>query len=83
MFTHNFGQMVRKRREGKRLTVAKAAELCGLSDRGLLLIELGDVDPKLSSVLNIAAVLEIYLGDVDGCKKGKPSEELIGRAGGS
>ena len=80
MSTRNFGLMARKKREGKGLTVAEAAELCGLSDRGLALIELGDVDPKLSSVLNIAAVLEIYLGDVEGCK---PSEEFIGRAGGS
>lgn len=83
MSTRKLGQIVRGKREGKRLTIAKTAELCELSDRGLLLIELGDVDPKLSSLLKIAAVLEIYLGDIEGCKQTDPSEELAGHTGGS
>ena len=68
MSTQKFGKLVRERREGKNLTVAHAAELCELSDRGLALIELGDVDPKLSSVIKIATVLGIYLGNIEGCK---------------
>ena len=68
MSTQKFGKLVRERREGKNLTVAHAAELCELSDRGLALIELGDVDPKLSSVIKIATVLGIYLGNIESCK---------------
>ena len=68
MSTQKFGKMVRERREGTNLTVSRAAELCELSDRGLTLIELGDVDPKLSSVIKIATVLGIYLGNIEGCK---------------
>lgn len=68
MSTQKFGRIVRERREGLNLTVARTAELCELSDRGLALIELGDVDPKLSSVIKIATVLGIDLGNVEGCK---------------
>lgn len=74
MPSNNLGNLIRQKRERKHLTVAHAAELCGISDRGLALIELGDVDPKLSSVLKIAAVLEINLGDVEGCKGAAQSE---------
>lgn len=69
MSSHNLGRLIRDKRERKHLTVANAAELCGLSDRGLIRIELGDVDPKLSSLLKIAVVLEIDLGDVEVCKR--------------
>ena len=41
--------------------------MCGLSDRGLELIELGDSDPRLSSVLSIALALEIDLGEINNC----------------
>ena len=68
MSTRNFGRIVREKRERKRLTIARAAELAGLTPEGLSHIELGDAVPKLSSVLSIAAVLEIDLGDIEGCK---------------
>lgn len=68
MSTSNFGRIVRERRERKRLTITRAAEMTGLSDAGLALIELGDSNPKLSNVLCIAAALDIYLGDIDKCK---------------
>ena len=64
----NLGRLIRDKRERRCLTVARAAELCGLSERGLTLIELGDVCPKLSSFIRIAAVLGINLGDIEGCK---------------
>lgn len=64
---HRFGRLVREKREQLRLTIGAAAELCGLSDRGLELIELGDSDPKLSSVLSIALALNIDLGDINVC----------------
>jgi transcriptional regulator with XRE-family HTH domain len=64
MPTQNFGRLVREKRERLGLTIREAAELCGLSERGLELIELGDSDPKLSSVLRIASVLQIDLGEI-------------------
>ena len=71
---HNFGKLARDKRERQRLTISEAAEKCGLSSRGLEMIELGDSDPKLSSVLNIAHVFEIDLGEVNICK---PEEEYV------
>ena len=67
IIVHRFGRLVREKREQLRLTIDAAAEKCGLSDRGLELIELGDSDPKLSSVLSIARALDIDLGDVSVC----------------
>ena len=68
MSVRNLGRLIREKRERCGLTIAEAAELCSLSDRGLELIELGDVNPKLSSFIRIAAVLGINLGDIEGCK---------------
>lgn len=67
MATQQFGRIIREKRESLGLTIKEAAELCGMSDRGLELIELGDSDPKLSSILRIAAILEIDLGDISSC----------------
>lgn len=67
MTTQHFGRIVRERRERLGKTISETAENCGLSTRGLELIELGDSDPKLSSVLRIAAVLNIDLGDINSC----------------
>ena len=64
---HNFGKIVREKRERQRLTIREVAEMCGMSDRGLELIELGDSDPKLSSVLNISIALNIDLGEIKVC----------------
>ena len=68
MSTRNFGRLVREKRERKHLTIARTAELAGLTPEGLSHIELGDSVPKLSSVLSIAAVLDIDLGDIEECK---------------
>ena len=40
--TQHFGRMVRERREALGLSIEKAAELCGMSYKGLEEIELGD-----------------------------------------
>ena len=68
MFTRHFGRIVRDKRERKRLTVARTAELAGLSEAGLTLIEMGDSNPKLSSITSLATVLDIDLGDLNPCK---------------
>lgn len=67
MTTQHFGRIVRDKREKLGLTITEAAERCGLSARGLEAIELGDSDPKLSSVLRIAANLDIDLGEINSC----------------
>lgn len=67
MATQHFGKIVRERRERLGLSLSEAAERCGLSIRGLELIELGDSDPKLSNVLRIAAALNMDLGDIESC----------------
>lgn len=69
MVTRNIGRIIREKRERKRLTVARAAELCGLSEQGLTHIELGDTDPRFSSLTRIAAVLDIDLGELNTCKQ--------------
>ncbi len=68
MTTRQFGRIIRDKRERLKLTVAHTAELAGLSETGLTLIEMGDTNPKLSSILCLAAVLDINLGDIDACK---------------
>ncbi|MBE6684359.1 MAG: helix-turn-helix transcriptional regulator [Ruminococcaceae bacterium] len=73
-FERNFGNIVRDKRERKGWTIKQAAERCGLSERGLIMIELGDSDPKLSNVLIIARTLEINLGEIDICI---PKEEFV------
>lgn len=73
-FARNFGNIVRDKRERKGWTIKQAAERCGLSERGLIMIELGDSDPKLSNVLIIARTLDINLGEMNICI---PEEEFV------
>ena len=65
--TQHFGRIVRERREALSLSIEAAAALCKMSYKGLEEIELGDSDPKLSSVLNISAALGIDLGELNYC----------------
>ena len=46
--TAHYGRMIRERREKAHLTIEEAAERYDLSITGLLKIEFGDSDPKLS-----------------------------------
>lgn len=73
-FARNFGNIVRNKRERKGWTIKQTAERCGLSERGLIMIELGDSDPKLSNVLTIARTLDINLGEMNICI---PEEEFV------
>lgn len=66
-FVRDYGRLVREHRENMKLTIEQAAEKCGMSDKGFELIELGNSDPKLSNVLNIAAVFDMDLGDLNAC----------------
>ncbi len=77
MYTQHFGRIVRGKRERMRLTIAKAAELADLSAPGLTMIEFGDSDPKLSSILRLAVVLDIDLGDLNACKPEELTETIL------
>ena len=77
MKTKHFGRIVREKRERKRLTVAYAAELAGLSETGLTMIELGDTNPKLSSIVALATILDIDLGDLNDCKPDEALETIL------
>ena len=76
MNSRNFGRIVREKRELKRLTISRTAELANMSEEGLGLIELGISNPKLASVLSIAAVLNINLGDIEECKPEEIAETV-------
>ena len=77
MSTQHFGRIVRDKRERKRFTIAHTAELAGLSSMGLTLIEFGDSDPKLSSVLHLATALNIDLGELNACKPAEQTENEL------
>lgn len=66
-FVRDYGRIVREHREKRKLTIEQAAEKCGMSDKGFELIELGNSNPKLSNILNIAAVFDMDLGDLNVC----------------
>ncbi|MBE6693919.1 MAG: helix-turn-helix transcriptional regulator [Ruminococcaceae bacterium] len=65
--TQQFARMVRERRNALGLSIEKAAELCGMSYKGLEEIELGDSNPKLSSILSISTALGINLENLNPC----------------
>ena len=63
----SFGRIVRNLREKKGMTIDEASKLCALSFKGYEEVELGNSDPKLSTVLKIASVYEIDLGELKIC----------------
>lgn len=65
--TAHYGRMIRERREKAHLTVEEAAERYDLSITGLLKLEFGNSDPKLSTILRIVIVLKMDLGDLNYC----------------
>lgn len=58
------GNLIRKHREERGLTIDKLAELCDLSYRCISNIERGQSNPKLSSVIKIFFVLERNLNEL-------------------
>ena len=65
--TKHFGRILRERRNNLGWSLEKAAELCNMSYKGYEEIELGDSDPKLSTILNIALAFEMDLGELNNC----------------
>ena len=65
----HYGRLIRDLREKAKMTIEEAAEKYELSMTGLVKIEFGDSDPKLSTIIRIAKVLEMDLGDLNYCIK--------------
>lgn len=57
--TCQIGRIIRSYRKKSNLTIEKVAELCDMSVRGYVKIELGDSDPKWNTLSKIITVLEI------------------------
>lgn len=58
------GHLIRQRREEKKLSREKLAELCDISDKCISNIEFGLADPKATTLLPICNELEIDIGDL-------------------
>ena len=67
----DIGRFIRNKRERKHLTVAELAEFSQLSVTALENIELGDADPKWSTVKRILNSLSIDVGELSICVYGK------------
>ena len=67
----DIGRFIRDKRECKHLTVAELAESSDMSITGLENIELGDADPKWSTLKRIFKSLDINVGDLSICVYGK------------
>lgn len=76
--SRNFGQIVRDCRERKKWTLEYAAELCGMSVKGLEKIELGDSNPKLSTIIKLANVLDMDIGILKKCVYFEHEENMVG-----
>lgn len=67
MNTKHLGLILRDRRESLGLTLEKAAELSEMSYKAYEEIELGDSDPKFSTLCKIAAALGLDIGELNSC----------------
>lgn len=59
-----FGKRVRLLRKERNLTMEKLAELSGIDYRQLSYVELGDVNPTISTAFAIANGLDVPLKDL-------------------
>ena len=68
---YNIGRFIRDKRERKHLTVARLSELSDMSTTGLENIELGDADPKWSTLERIFRALNTDTGELNICVYGR------------
>ena len=71
------GKEIRKARIDKDLTQADLQTLTGIDFRHLSAIERGDIDPRWSTVIKLAHVLDLQL-DVVVCDTMREQEEATG-----
>ncbi len=67
METSHFGRKMRERREELRITRRELGDMVDMCEHALRDIELGDSDPKLSSVLKIGGALKMDMGMLNSC----------------
>lgn len=67
MNTAHFGRIMRERRENSFISLRALSDVVDMSEHALRNIELGDSDPKLSTVLKIAGALQIDMGMLNSC----------------
>ena len=67
MNTAHFGRIMRERRENSFISLRALSDVVDMSEHALRNIELGDSDPKLSTVLKIAGALQIDIGMLNSC----------------
>ena len=67
MNTAHFGRIMRERRENSYISLRALSDVVDMSEHALRNIELGDSDPKLSTVLKIAGALQIDMGMLNSC----------------
>ena len=65
--TIHIGRIVRAARLKKNITVEETAELCDMSIRGYVKMELGDSDPKWNTLSKIITVLGIEPDELYEC----------------
>ena len=65
--TCQIGRIIRSYRKKNNLTIEKVAELCDMSVRGHVKIELGDLDPKWNILSKIITALEIEPDELYEC----------------
>ncbi len=63
-YKEEFGLMVRKYREKKKLSREQLAEMCEISERCVSNIERGVAEPKLGTVLRICCICGINTGEL-------------------
>ena len=67
MNTAHFGRIMRERRENSFISLRALSDVVDMSEHALRNIELGDSDPKLSTVFKIAGALQIDMGMLNSC----------------
>lgn len=65
--TCQIGRIIRSYRKKNNLTIEKVAELCDMSVRGYVKIELGDLDSKWNILSKIITALEIEPDELYEC----------------
>lgn len=59
-----FGKRVREIRKGRGMTMEQLAEKTGLSKRQIIRVELGEVNPKLSTICALAKGLGVEVTEL-------------------
>lgn len=73
---YDVGRFIRDKRERNHLTVAQLAELSEMSVTGLENIELGDANPKWSTLQRIFEALNVNVGELSKCVYGKTLQQV-------